>query len=229
MTTKLDKFIIGENIDLCIPTREFARNSDWYKLFNNTKTTRFLEQGALPNTPEEQEDFFVSQKGKRLTLIIQMKDGQFKGVISLSFLDFNKKTCDIALVTDLSVMPGVRLAALEAMALITQHGFENMGMLRISAGQHTLLNKWQQRLELIGYKLEGLHKNKFKKGHESADAVSICCYYKDYLKLCENRGKLWDGKMQERIENLPADSLKDKMVSFFENEREEYYNNIFNL
>ena len=32
---KLDVFIKGDLIDLCIPTVEFARESDWYSWFNN--------------------------------------------------------------------------------------------------------------------------------------------------------------------------------------------------
>ena len=38
---ELDSFIEGENIDLCIPTEDFAEKSDWYSWFNNQDITRY--------------------------------------------------------------------------------------------------------------------------------------------------------------------------------------------
>ena len=55
---KLDVYISGETMDLCIPTLEFAKESKWYSWFNNPKLTRYLEQGLFPTTPEAQEEFF---------------------------------------------------------------------------------------------------------------------------------------------------------------------------
>ncbi len=59
---KLDVFIKGELIDLCIPTAEFAATSNWYNWFNDPKTTRFLEQGIFPNTAEEQLEIILKKK-----------------------------------------------------------------------------------------------------------------------------------------------------------------------
>ena len=41
---KLDVFLAGETVDLCIPTIEFAKNSQWYSWFNNKKLTRYLDR-----------------------------------------------------------------------------------------------------------------------------------------------------------------------------------------
>jgi len=57
-------------------------------------------------------------------------------------------------------------------------------------------------MELIGYKLEGLHLNKFCKSHEVANTVTIACVFNDYKTLIENRNnKLWDSleEMKRRI------------------------------
>ena len=70
----LEIFIPGETIDLCIPTQEFARESNWYSWFNNPDITRYLgERGNYQNTPEKQEKFFLAEKDKRLILIISTK------------------------------------------------------------------------------------------------------------------------------------------------------------
>ena len=88
----LDKFIEGELVDLCIPTMEFARDSEWYSWFNSPKITKYLpELGGFPNTKSDQEKFFAQNKDKRLILIIFNKFNIAKGVISLSAIDFKEE------------------------------------------------------------------------------------------------------------------------------------------
>ena len=41
----LDVLITGENIDLCVPNEKFAYESDWFDWFNDSKNTKYLEQG----------------------------------------------------------------------------------------------------------------------------------------------------------------------------------------
>ena len=228
----LDVFISGETIDLCVPTSVFSVESAWYSWFNDSKITRYLEHGSFPNTPAKQEQFFLKGKKNRLILIIRSKKNQYKGVVSLSSINLENKTCEIAIVIDSSVETRLSsYSALEAIALITEHGFKNMGMQRISAGQHIDLKGWQQRMELVGYKLEGIHDGKFIKGHEVAAIVSISCIYSDFLYLTKIRGSLWDGfeKMKLRISKLPARTFSEKLKEFYDSERADYYFKIFSL
>jgi len=227
----LDVFISGEIIDLCIPTREFINAGVWHNWFNKSKVTRYLEQGIYPNSIEDQMQFFEMQKGQnRLTLIISNKS-KYLGVISLSSIDFNKKKCDIALVIDnaedFRMSPYI---ALESMARMSEHAFIKMGMNRIEAGQHVDLVNWQQRMELLGYKLEGLHKGKFVKGREIADTVSLCCTVDSYDNIFKHRNKLWDSfhNMRQRMKLLPKLTSQDKFRDF-QKELEEYYSVIHKL
>ena len=228
---ELDVFIQGETVDLCIPTAEFANESDWYKWFNDKKITRFLEQGMFPNTSAEQVDFFNTQKKSgRVTFIISNKE-KYIGVISLSSVDLNKKKCDIALVINNALdMKRSPFIALESMALMTKHAVETMGMKRIEAGQHVELVNWQRRMELIGYKVEGYHQGRFIKGREVSDTVSLACLVEDYDKIVECRGSLWDTRinMQQRIKKLPKQCYADKLRVFMK-ESDEYYDDIFKL
>lgn len=230
---ELDIFIPGETIDLRIPTREFAAGSEWYAWFNDPLVTRYLDQGPFPNTRADQEAFFLEQRDQRLILIIVAKDGEVRGTVSLSRIDLVNKSCEIALVaSSRAVRHKLPLANLEAMARIGTHAFESLGMLRISAGQHFDLRSWQQRLELIGYRLEGLHFHRFRKAHHVADTMSINCAYEDYLRLKEARGgHLWDGltAMQDRISRLPAQSYRDRLQDFRESVGEAYYDEVFRL
>lgn len=226
----LDVFIEGEFVNLCIPTESFARNSNWYSWFNSKKNTSFLEQGMYPNTPEKQVDFFLSQGANRLILIVSDKNN-YVGVVSLSKIDLVKKTCDVAIVMDGSannkMLPYL---SLEAMARITEHAF-SMGINRIQAGQHIKLKGWQQRMELIGYKLEGLCENKFIKGREISRSLLISCLYDDFNRIANNRKGLWDSleNMRDRCKKLPKESFLDKFNKFHETERDSYYKSLFLL
>ena len=228
---KLDVFIVGETIDLCIPTIEFSRQSEWYSWFNKPSITRFLDQGLFPNTIDEQERFFLAQRRDRLMLIISNKEN-YMGIVSLSSIDLIKKTCELAIVIDASVdkrqSPYI---ALEAISCITKHAFEVLGVNRISAGQHIDLSGWGQRMGLLGYKIEGIHENKFIKGREVSDAITIACTFEGYKKVIEARGNLWDTKenFKRRFKQLPKETFTHKLNNFFLTTREQYYNDLFSL
>jgi len=158
-------FIQGETIDLCIPTLQYASDSTWYSWFNDLHVTRFMEQGLEVNTQEKQVDFYKGlTNSNRLSLIISDKT-DYIGTISLSEINLVKKTGEIALLLgSKSLQPNSDMMALEAMARLTTFAFAQMGIERISAGQHHKLIRWQQKLELIGYKIEGIKKQGLEKG-----------------------------------------------------------------
>lgn len=227
---KLDKFIVGELVDLCIPTSEYAKESDWYSWFNNPKTTRFLEQGIFPNTNDDELIFFEKEKDKRLILIVCDKSGDDLGVISFSFINYAKRTADLAMV--LNEKYRHPLCALESMALMVEHGFTLLGLQRIHIGQHIKLKKWQSFCELLGFKLEGIYEKGFIKGRERSDSMVCSVLLEDYDILVKNRnGHLWDGSdmMLKRIKNLPKEQFVNKLSNFFDTARKEYYDEIFSL
>ena len=231
---KLDLFIKGELIDLLIPTREFALSSNWYSWFNDKKTTRFLEQGLFPNTREKQAEFFdnESSNGQRLFLIISDKQN-YIGTVSLSFINYQKKTASIAML--IGEKPAgskySHLIALESMARLIEHGFTSLGLHRIDAGSHELLCKFQQKIELLGLRLEGITREGFNKGLETADAVKIAVLLKDYLKLIEIRGSYWDSaeKMDERIAKLPQIKFIEHFRKFMNTIGDDYYDKLSKL
>jgi RimJ/RimL family protein N-acetyltransferase len=227
---KLDVFLKGELIDLCIPTVEYARESKWYSMFNNPKINRFLEQGAFPTTADDEVAFFQAERSKRLILIVTDKDGNDLGVISFSFINYQKRRADIAMV--LNDEPREPLAGLEAMARMLEHGFTLMGLERISAGQHKQLYKWQNLCELIGFKVEGILENNFVKGSERVNSIQLGVTIEDFRNIIANRGgHLWDSsdKMIDRITRLPKPQFIKELNTYFDTIRKDYYNTIFNL
>ncbi len=226
---KLDVFIKGELVDLCIPTPEYAKESDWYSWFNNPKTNKFLEQGAFPNTRDDELAFYEAERHNRVLLAILDKNGENLGIISLSFIDFAKRRADIAIV--LADKDREPLCALEASALLTTHAFTTMGLVRLEGGQHNKLKPWGNLLEIIGYRNEGIFVNGFIKGSERTNLNRIAINIEDYNFIVEKRGSLWDSneKMLKRIRKMPKQCYVDKLLDFYKTTREDYYKEVFAL
>ncbi len=216
-------------MDLCIPTPEYAKESDWYSWFNNPKTNKFLEQGMFPNTREDELSFFESERHKRIILAIMDKKGENLGVVSLSAIDFSKRRADVALV--LSDKEREPLCALESLALITKHAFTTMGLVRLQGGQHFKLKPWGNLMELIGYRNEGIWVNGFIKGSERVDLNRIAINIEDYNFIVERRGALWDSneKMMRRARTMPKQCYVDRLNDFYKTIREDYYKEVFSL
>jgi len=233
---KLKTFIFGENIDLCIPTEDFAKNSNWFQLINSKKNNKYLDHGIYPNTPEDQLEFLKNSKiSGRIVLIIMNKKNNFIGVINLSNINNINKSADIALVlnqdTKIGHVSKNYLSALEAISLMTTHAFENIDLCRINAGQSIGLLKWQNLMELAGYKIEGINKKKFKKNNIFFDTMTISCLKNDYEILKKNRGKLWDSNknMLKRIKKLPKKTAYANLSKALKNLDKLYYKKIFKL
>ncbi len=189
-------FIKGEDVDLCIPNSHAIEVDGWAEWFNDTKITRFLDQGLFPNTRENQKLFLESLNNQdRIALMVRPRGKeQVIGIVSLSNINFVHRIADIAIVLG-ETPKGRNLQALEALALLTQHGFDNLGLMRIAAGQvYPELSNWNKRMELIGYKAEGILRSKFAKGHNRWPVISLACTYEDFQTLCAVRNnKFWLG------------------------------------
>jgi len=187
-------FLSGEKIDLCVPMDDdFEQWAGW---FNSQNTTQFLEQGKYPNTPDQQRLFYQQAlaSGRFLTLI-KTKDAELLGVISLSEIDDQKSSCQIALVCP-EKSKSATLAPLEAMALCTQHAFDRFGLQRVWAGHaYPGLAKWVQKREILGFKTDGVIPQSFRHGRMISDSIRTSITYDRYMLLIERRnGMLWPGE-----------------------------------
>lgn len=193
-------FLAGETIDLCVPTEEDF--DIWAGWFNDQKITQFLEQGKYPNTPIQQRAFYQQavQEGRFLTLI-KSKESELLGVVSLSEINNEKRSCQIACVCPVKAKKA-QLAPIEAMAICSQHAFLRFGMTRVWGGQaFPGLKSWSQKLELIGYKADGIVPGGFKHGAMVSDALLISITRSRFLRLQEQRGgALWPG--EEKINKM---------------------------
>jgi hypothetical protein len=232
---KLKVLLNGQIINLCRPTNQFAGGDIWYKWLNRPKIIRNLEERykKSKNTKKKQIDFFKNQKKKRKIFIISTKNHVYKGVVSLSYIDYKKKTCDIALITDSTIEPHLApYAGLEAIAILSEYAFLKLKMKKIHGVGKINLRGWQQRMELLGYKLNYLlNENDTNSKLKNELSYDISLLYDDFKLLKKKRGKLWDDidMMKSRISKLPKNSFLDNLKKFLIDNKKNYYNEIFKL
>ncbi len=218
MSTKERAFYTGENIRLVVPTIEHVENSSWASWFNSQRTSQYTSHAIVTNTVEDQRAFYLGMRstGRFALLITALENAEPVGVVSLSAIDYRQGTAAIAIVMDTETdqkLPA--LASLEAMARMTIHAFDVMGLKRIEAGQvFPDLKRWARLLELLGYRAEGFKRQAFARGQQRSDVVALSCLYASYRELSEGHGgTLWPGsaRMLELIRNLPRVSLAERL------------------
>lgn len=231
---KLKILIKGETINLCLPTLKFAKGDVWYNWLNKPIIIKNLsnQYRKLDNTKKKQEKFFLTNKNIRVLLVISTKNHIHKGIVSLSNINKNQKTCDIALISDPTIEPNIApYAGLEAIALMTTYAFDKMNMKKINGAGNLNLKRWQQRMELFGYQFNFFEKNLEKIKYKNKLNYIVSCNYEDYKYLKKKRGKLWDNltKMKSRIEKLPKTSFQDIYMNLINKKKIDYYKNICSL
>lgn len=187
-------FISGEKINLCVPNEDDFEV--WASWFNSMETTKHLEQGKFPHTVQQQKEFYYNAiQNNRFLAHIKDKQGKLLGVISLSDINYEKSSCQVAIVCPVKSNIA-KYAALEARALVTQHAFDRFGLHRVWAGQsYPSLNGWSQYLEIIGYKTEGIIRKGFVHGSTVTPTNLLSITSEDYNELLKRRqGCLWPGE-----------------------------------
>lgn len=229
--SKYEVFIEGELMDLCCPTEKAIYEDGWHSWFNDPKITRYLKQGAFPNTMKNQLEYLESlAKNKdRLVLLIKPKNlNKIVGVASLSSIDFVARMADFAMVIGKRDFKAryKELIGMEAKCRLVEHAFEVMGLERVRGSQASDLRMWQKWQVLLGFRIEGVHRNLFRKGFKVYNAFSASILLEDYLKLKDLRGgSLWPGakRLMELIRLLPKESFDQKIEKRLNEEWSKYF------
>ena len=204
-------FIKGEKIDLCTP--EESDFCEWANWFNDQKITQFLEQGKYPNTINLQKNFYKKELDNgRFIVLVKTKSRKLLGVISLSDIRFDRKSCQASYVIPKKSIDA-KFAALEALSLVVEHAFTRLGMEVVWSGHaYPGLKNWIIKTGLLGFRINGLLPREFVHGTFVSDAVRTSITKHKFDKLIKKRGQLWPG--QKVIRKL-VDSIKDNK-DFFE-------------
>jgi|LWDU01.1.fsa_nt_gi hypothetical protein len=234
--SSLDIFIEGETIDLCVPSCDEYVLDQWYRWFNRSEVTKYLDQGVYPNTISLQREYcnsIASDRTRIVTLIRPKNQEKIIGVASLSSISYIKNQCDFAMVIgDRRSGKGSLFYGMEAKARLTQHAFDNVGVDRINSSQVDKLDRWQKWQILFGYQIEGILRNKHVKGSLSHNVYMSSCLEEDYRKIIHKRGGvLWPGKsnLLDMMRAIPDKTLIDELTEWLPEKQKKYWNTVFRL
>jgi len=189
---------------------------DWHEWFNDREITKYLVHGILPVSKEDQAKIVqegIDNPNTLLLSIVDCNSDKHIGVISLKSIDLINRTAEIAIVIGFEKIPG---AALEAMALMTEHAFERLNLNRLYAGQHEGLWKWVNALELIGYRIEGYRRQGGIRGM-AYDIVLTGITAEDYFRIKKERGFLMTEDLSKLYKRKRKDNLLPTVKAFFDN------------
>jgi RimJ/RimL family protein N-acetyltransferase len=190
------------------------RESDipiWASWFNNKLVTRNLEQGRYPVSQDDQLEFARSARSRAI-FMIRSKLDELLGTVSLSNIDMFHRRAQVAIVCPPS-QTKPHFAALESMALVVQHGFIEFGLNRIYAGQVIDgLQAWILKLVVLGFRVEGVHKNSFFNGAEYEDSISMAITRDNFLEVSQRLGGFWSSNKVFEQEFKKDFSSTDSLV-----------------
>lgn len=225
---RYEVFIEGELIDLCIPSSTAINKDGWAEWFNNIEQLQATGHGIYPNYRSSQHELLDSlckDKSKIVLMICQKITHRAFGVVSLQNISLQSKSAEITINASSKDKTSAHpFSTLEAMALITQHGFEQLGLNRVYGGQaFPILESWNTAIELIGFRTEGITRNSFVRGHKVFDTALISCLYENYKNLAKLRGTLWGSskiirKAMKRQPKVPFAHLISEQLKTLEDD-----------
>jgi len=194
-------FLIGNKVYLRA-LEEADLEGNWYKWFNDPDVTKYLQKGFFPNTKEKQRAHLEKMNNSSsdlLLAIISKAENRHIGVVGLHNIDWINRKAEISIVVGEKKYWGLEYS-LEAMALLSEHGFHKLNLHKIYAGQHEALEKWRKVLELIGFNIEGALKEDIFTQGKYWDVVKIAVFARDFFKLKEQRnGRILGNSIKELL------------------------------
>ena len=143
---------------------------------------KYLNQGAA--SVEQQAAWIASRPPSEYNFVIELKSGHAVGMVSLTGIDTINQHGESGrfLIGDEDAVKGAP-AAVEAMKLIYELAFDQLGLIRICgtvAADNHLMIKWQKYL---GMKEEGRLRNHLYLGGQFQDAIFLGLLVEEYRKV----------------------------------------------
>jgi len=176
----------GDNLYLAVLERKDCRKLYEEDEYDFDNPTDLLNIGRSAEKSDEWFDEIQKLQGKvNIRLGIFLNDGTVIGVVSLQSIDSQNRSCSI----------GMGMAKIEnrnkgygkqAVQLMLEYGFKNLGMERITANTLEMNISAQKSLEKSGFVLEGRERKAVYFGGRRYDRLNYGLLAEEYLKRTDN-------------------------------------------
>jgi len=214
-----DIFLQGDLVYLRQPDiQKDVLEGHWHTWFNDPDITQHLVHGTQPVNREQQAAIVQSEidnPNSLLLAVFEKKTERHVGIIALTHISHALRSASMSIVFGEQDIKG---AALEALALITKHGFDRLNLQRIYAGQHADHWSWMNSMELIGYQIEGYHPHYAVRNGKAYDTISYGITSERFYDLQENRGgNILSPSVDALYAMKSAENKTEKVRNFFRN------------
>ena len=151
-------FIETENLNLCVPSKDnLSQWSEWINSFNVRNT---VSSGLFPKTPEMQWSWIqneLNSKSRILLEICDKTDNTFLGVVSLSTIDFEKRSAQISTISPFKKNQKNRYSVYEARIGILKYAFQELSINKVYAETYYPENRlYVIKNMCMGFEIEGI-------------------------------------------------------------------------
>jgi len=125
-------FIQTENLDLCVPSRENLNT--WTKWINSAFVRKTVLSTKTPTTTDMQWDFIQSHLRSRQRILLEIHDREnqeFIGVISLSTIDYEARSAQIATISPMHKNSKNLYSVYEARVALLNYAFKDLNLNKV--------------------------------------------------------------------------------------------------
>ena len=125
-------FIQTENLDLCVPSRENLNT--WTNWINSAFVRKTVLSTKIPTTTDMQWEFIQSSLSSRQRILLEIHDREqheFIGVISVSQIDYETRSAQIATISPVQKNPQNLYSVYEARVALLKYAFKDLNLNKV--------------------------------------------------------------------------------------------------
>lgn len=211
-------FIETENLNLKVPSKDNL--AQWTKYINSSTVRRTVNSAIFPKTIEMQWEWINNELNSQKRLLLEICDkfdNRFLGVVSLSSIDFKKRSAQIATISPFQKNKKNRFCVYEARRGILKYAFEDLslskvwGLMFYPENKSFLINNM-----CIGFEIEGMtHASRW---HDNAPINGVNYFM---LRSHFKKANVSDGKFEQLLskDNRMSNELKlNKIINLLQSD-----------
>ena len=152
-------FIKTENLNLRVPSKDNL--AKWTEWVNSTEIRETVHSTLLPKTIEMQWNWIENQLNSKTRILLEIcdkVDNAFLGILSLSSIDYELRSAQIATISPFKKSKKNRYCVYEARIAILKYAFEELSINKVWAASVYPENKlYMIKNMCLGFEIEGIN------------------------------------------------------------------------
>ena len=202
-------FIETKNLNLCVPSKDNL--PIWSKWINSTFVRKTLASTKIPKTLDMQWNWIESELSSEDRILLEIcdkNDNTFLGVVSLSSINYKRRSAQIATISPQIKNKKNRFCVYEARIAISQYAFQELSLNKVyGAMEYPKNDSFMVNNMCIGFEIEGI--NHDSSWHNNIPAISVNYFI---TKSIFEKKKIMDTNLDSLLSKVNR-NLNEKKLS----------------